>query len=48
MTERNVNVDLCGIRKLLRLLVGHGFTEADVKKLTAMIAREMGADIIFC
>ena len=48
MSERNVNVDLCGIRKLLRLLVGHGFTETDVKKLTAKIAQEMGADIIFC
>ncbi len=48
MTERNVNVDLCGIRKLLRLLVGHGFTEAEVRNLTAMIAQEIGADIIFC
>ena len=47
MPERTVNVDLCGIRKLLRLLVGHGFTEAEVKKLTTMIAQELGADIIF-
>lgn len=43
---KNVNVDLCGIWALLRLLIGQGFTEADVKRITARIARETGADII--
>ena len=48
MKEKNVNVDLCGIRNLLRTLSGQGFTEAELKKIAARIAQETGADIIFC
>ena len=33
---------------LLRLLVGQGFTEAELKKIAARIAQETGATIIFC
>ena len=42
------NIDYCGIRNLLHLLSGHGFTEDELKKIAARIARNMGADIIFC
>lgn len=31
-----------------RLLIGQGFTEAELKKIAARIAQETGADIIFC
>ena len=48
MDQSNANVDYCGIRSLLRLLIGQGFTEAELKKIAARIARETGADIIFC
>lgn len=48
MNESSANVDYCGIRNLLRLLIGQGFTEAELKKIAARIAQETGADIIFC
>lgn len=48
MKETDVNVDLCGIRNLLRILSTQGFTEAELKKIAARIAQETGADIIFC
>ena len=48
MPAKNVNIDYCGIRNLLRLLVGQGFTEKEVKKIAARIAQKTGADIIFC
>lgn len=48
MKGTNANVDYCGVCNLLRLLVGHGFTEAELKKIAARIAQETGADIIFC
>lgn len=48
MKEANPNIDLCGIQNLLRLLLAHGFTETELKKITARIAQETGADIIFC
>ena len=48
MDQSNANVDCCGIRNLLRLLIGQGFTEAELKKTAARIAQETGADIIFC
>lgn len=48
MDQSNANVDYCGIRSLLRLLIGQGFTEAELKKIAARIAQETGADIIFC
>lgn len=44
----NANIDYCGIRNLLKLLIGHGFTEAEVKRIAAKIAQSTGADIIFC
>ena len=31
MQPKNANIDYCGIRNLLRLLVGQGFTEAELK-----------------
>ena len=48
MKETNANIDLCGIRNLLHLLLDQGFTEAELNKITARIAQETGADIIFC
>ena len=48
MPVKNVNIDYCGIRNLLRLLSGQGFTEAELKKIAAQIAQAMGATIIFC
>ena len=48
MPAKNANIDYCGIRNLLRLLAGHGFTEAELKKIAARIAQETGATIIFC
>lgn len=44
----NANIDCCGIRNLLRLLSGHGFTEQELKKITARIVKTTGADIVFC
>ncbi len=48
MPTKNVNVDYCGIRNLLRLLAEQGFTEAELKKIAARIAQATGADLIFC
>ena len=48
MTEKNVNIDYCGIRTLLRLLEGQGFSQAELKKIAARIAQVTGATIIFC
>ena len=48
LQPKNANIDYCGIRNLLRLLVGQGFTEAELKKIAARIAQEIGATIIFC
>lgn len=48
MSVKNANIDYCGIRNLLRLLVGQGFTEAELKKIAARIAQAIGANIIFC
>ncbi len=48
MTEKNANIDYCGIRNLLRLLEGQGFSKSELKKITARIAGDIGADIIFC
>lgn len=46
--ERNPNVDFCGIKNLLRLLEEHGFSEAELKKIEARIAAQIGASIILC
>lgn len=48
MPAKNANIDYCGIRNLLRLLSGQGFTEAELKKIAARIAQATGATIIFC
>ncbi|WP_201754691.1 hypothetical protein [Pseudoflavonifractor sp. 60] len=48
MTEKNANIDFCGIRNLLRLLEDQGFSKTELKKIAARIAGEIGADIIFC
>ena len=47
MPAKNANIDYCGIRNLLRLLSGQGFTEAELKKIAARIAQETGATIVF-
>ena len=48
MAEKNANIDYCGICNLLRLLEGQGFTEAELKRIAARIAVDIGATIIFC
>ena len=48
MKQANANIDFCGIRNLLHLLSGQGFTEKELKKIADRIARSTGADIIFC
>ena len=48
MPKANANIDYCGIRNLLRLLSGQGFTEKELKKIAARIASSIGADIILC
>ena len=45
---RNVNVDMCGIRNLLKLLEKQGFTETELRKIEARIAARLGATIILC
>lgn len=47
MKNTNVNIDFCGIRNLLKLLEAHGFDRAELRKISARIAAETGADIIF-
>lgn len=47
MTERNVNVDYCGIVNLLRSLVKSGlFTEKEARKIAARIAVKNQVDMI--
>lgn len=46
MTQANINIDYCGIRNLLLALLDNGFTEAEIKKITARISANCGADII--
>ena len=48
MSKANANIDYCGVRNLLRLLLDHGFTEKELKRIAGRIAQKMGADIIFC
>ena len=48
MSTTNPNIDYCGIRNLLRLLLDHGFTEKELKRIADRIAKKTGADIIFC
>lgn len=46
MNQTKINIDYCGILNLLRTLEQHGFSKAELKKLSARIAAQMGADII--
>ena len=48
MSTTHANIDYCGIRNLLRLLLDHGFTEKGLKRIADRIAKKTGADIIFC
>ena len=48
MSMANVNIDYCGIRNLLQLLSGQGFTEAELKKIAARIGKMSCANIILC
>ena len=48
MSTTHANIDYCGIRNLLRLLLDHGFTEKELKRIADRIAQRTGADIIFC
>ena len=48
MTEKNANINYCGICNLLRQLAGRGFTAAELRRIAARIAKMTGADIIFC
>lgn len=46
MDQTKINIDYCGILNLLRTLEQHGFSKAELKKISARIAAQMGADII--
>ena len=46
MDQTKINIDYCGIQNLLRILEQHGFGKAELKKISARIAAQMGADII--
>lgn len=46
MDQTKINIDYCGIQNLLRILEQHGFSKAELKKISARIAAQMGADII--
>lgn len=48
-TNQNPDIDLCGMKQLLLALSSHGFSEAELRKIVARIAVQIGADIIlFC
>ena len=47
MSEKNVNIDYCGIVNLLQYLVEHGHcTEKEAQKISERVAKKLGADII--
>lgn len=46
MVQANTNIDFCGIRNLLLVLLEHGFTEHEIRKISARISANCGADII--
>ena len=46
MNEPIVNIDFCGIKKLLLLLERNGFSRAELQKIAARISAQNGADII--
>ena len=46
MTAKNPNIDLCGIKNLLLLLEGRGFTKSELDKVLQRIAVQSGANIL--
>ncbi len=46
MVQSNTNIDFCGIKNLLLVLLEHGFTEQEIRKISARISANCGADII--
>lgn len=46
MLVKNVNIDFCGIMKLLQLLEQHGFTRDELDKISRRIAAQTGANIL--
>ena len=45
--NKNVNIDLCGVRNLLLALEQNGFSKLELQKVLVRIAVQTGADIIF-
>ena len=45
MDQTKINIDYCGIQNLLRILEQHGFSKAELKKISARIAAQMGATL---
>ena len=45
MDQTKINIDYCGIQNLLRILEQHGCSKAELKKISARIAAQTGADI---
>lgn len=46
MDQTQANIDFCGIKNLLALLEKNGFSENELKKISARILSRLGADII--
>ena len=46
MNEPIVNIDFCGIKKLLLLLERNGFSRDELQRIAARISTQSGADII--
>ena len=46
MVSKNPNIDFCGIKKLLQQLEEHGFTKAELDKISRRIAVQSGASIL--
>ena len=46
MDQTTININYCGILNLLRALEQHVFSKTVLKKISARIAEQMGADNI--
>ena len=46
MNQTQANIDFCGICNLLELLQHQGFSEKELRKISARIAARSGANII--
>jgi len=46
MVQTQANIDFCGIRNLLAMLEKNGFDEKQIRKISARILAQIGADII--